>query len=236
MPKIWGYKFSYEVTGKINSYYFFVIESNQCLFTQYIRFMKPNFLKCDSEILVSNNQISSLIKTISPNCLIKSYTNGGYDISENEIFSILKFALGGYIHHDYKSTGELQCQWNRTNIHNVIIDREPINLELKSKEIIDNYFKPVINNLIPQLNSLSKIDAILNNFNELKLPDVEPPALSICFPYSQQLVMGLLLANILNRKDKAQLTKKYLELASTYGEDNYGYIELLVKAGLFYKS
>ncbi|HRG29369.1 MAG TPA: hypothetical protein PLJ00_15835 [Chitinophagales bacterium] len=48
--------------------------------------------------------------------------------------------------------------------------------------------------------------------------------------------MGLLLANILNRKDKAQLTKKYLELASTYGEDNYGYIELLVKAGLFYKS
>ena len=66
-----GYKFSYEVTGKINSYYFFVIESNQCLFTQYIRFMKPNFLKCDSEILVSNNQISSLIKTISPNCLIK---------------------------------------------------------------------------------------------------------------------------------------------------------------------
>ena len=66
-----GYKFSYEVTGKINSYYFFVIESNQCLFTQYIRFMKPNFLKCDSEISVSNNQISSLIKTISPNCLIK---------------------------------------------------------------------------------------------------------------------------------------------------------------------
>jgi len=62
------------------------------------------------------------------------------------------------------------------------------------------------------------------------------PALSICFPYSQQLVMGLLLANILNRKDKVQLTKKYLELASTYGEDDYGYIELLVKAGLFYKS
>lgn len=231
-----GYKFSHEVKDNINLYYFFVKESNQCLFTQYIRFMRPNFLKCDSEISVSNKQISSLIKTISPNCLINSYTNGGYDISENETFSILKFALGAYIYHEKILTGEHKFQWNRINMYNITIDREPISLELKSKEIIDTYFKPVVNNLIPQLDSISKIDAIINNFNELKLPDVEPPTLSICFPYSQQFVMGLLLANYLNRADKIQLTTKYLELAASYGEDDYGYIELLKKAGRFYNN
>lgn len=152
-------------------------------------------------------------------------------------FSIFKVALNKYMHPKNAEDIKKGYEWSGMYSHTISIDeQQPINYEKKAKEIVQTFFNPVIEKIIPQTDSLEKMDAILNNFKELKEAIEEPPVLSVCFPYSQQLAMGLILANYTNRKDKKEVTEKYISLAKEYGEDDYGYLDLLFKAANYFQN
>lgn len=233
----YGFNIDDEKKDLPNTYYFFSKAKSDFLYSQYLRFMKPNFIKCDSEIKISNKCISELVKKINPTCQIKDYTNGGLPMFENESFSILKIGIDKYVHPDNVNDIKSGYEWDRMSSQKIYIDdKQPINYENKAVEIVNTFFNPILEKIIPQTDSLVKIDAILNDFKELKQEKEEPPVLSICFPYSQQLAMGLILANYTNREDKKELTEKYVSLATEYGEDDYGYLDLLFKAAKYFQN
>lgn len=47
-----GFKFDFDKRELTNSYYFFTKETESFKYIQYLRFMKPNFIKCDSELKI----------------------------------------------------------------------------------------------------------------------------------------------------------------------------------------
>ncbi len=219
-----------------NSYYYFNKNQGEFTYRLCLRFMKSHYIKCDAVLTLYNKQISALIKEIDPSCTILQYTQGGLEDFESEDYTIFRFNLNAYL--DPRNSDEIEqgYQWVRVyEIDFYVDDKEPVNYEAKANQLLETYFIPVIHKILPRTNQLKELDAILNNFDELRSEKLEPPVVSACFPSAQQYVMGLILANHLDRPDKAELTAKYVALANEYGEDSFGYLNLLYKAAEYFK-
>ncbi|MBS1613494.1 MAG: hypothetical protein JST49_11795 [Bacteroidetes bacterium] len=230
----YGYKYIENKKGVSNTYYLFELESNGFVYRQQLRFIKPNFLQYDSLVTISSPQLSNETKRIDPTYSVTRYYSAWED-NETEDFSICEIEMNHYCHPDNKEARK-SFMWNRMKSLSVPITElvSEDDLSKISEEVYAIFFKPVLEEIVPATNSLSKIDAILNNLPQLSEADAEIPPLSICSPYSQQLVFGLILANYLNRSDKSLISAKYKAEADKYDEDSYGYIDLLHKAYSFY--
>ena len=212
-----------------NHYYYFNASKGDIRYKQFIRFSKPNYLSYDSNVDVYSQEINNLILSIDPDTQIQR-DNYGYLFSELGSYCILRFGLQHYTHPENRDLLK-KYRWKRTKINLKYVEKKSLtegDVPKISKELYATFFRPVIDEIIPRTDTLEKIDAILNNLPELKEPVIKPPVLSVCFPYLQQLTMGLLVANYLDRPDKKELTEKYMELAKTYENDRFGYLNLIV--------
>jgi hypothetical protein len=235
LVKQYGFEFKSEIKSSSNHYYFFEKNEKDYKYIQYLRFKKPNFISCDSEIKIFNKNVTELIKKIKSDCVFYTYTNGGVENFESDEYSLFSIEMDKFIHPKNSKSSIEGFEWNRMLSESIYVNEGKVDVLKKAKEIVEAFFTPLIHLIIPKIDTLNKIDNILNNFNELEVKNTEPPALSICFPLSQQYLMGLLIAHITNRSDKDFITEKYKELAENYGEDSFGYIDMIFKTIDYFK-
>jgi hypothetical protein len=218
-----------EVEDNPHRYFIFSLNRGDFVYHFSLRFYKPNFIKYNVNFSFSNNSISSLVQQINPQTL-----------ENNEEWIMCNMNLNDFLTESNKDSILHGFKWVGDGSLEAYVDNIPINKErlpIIAQEMYETFFKPVLFRIIPALNTLEKIDKILNNLPELRQNNSELPLLtSLWHPHSHQLVLGVILANYLNRPDKLQITDKYLKLAEEYGEDDYGYINLLHDAVKYFRS
>lgn len=225
-----------ETSNRSQHFYFFEIKKNNMTYEQILRFVRPHFICYDSTIYAHNEEIDKLILKIDPFIEIRRYY-AGVPFFEKQSFSIFGLSLHHYMAPENANRRE-SFEWNKMFLADTCIRKENITIKDTpdiTQDVVNTFFRPVIEEIIPKTDSLDKIDSFLNDLPELKKSGVEPPIVSAFYPYQQQIVMGLILANYLERADRKELTEKYLELASNYKEDASGYIDLLYKAADYFQ-
>ncbi|WP_308993067.1 hypothetical protein QLS71_011275 [Mariniflexile litorale] len=167
-----------------------------------IRYMKPNYLKTQVQLKIYFFKINEILKPIFP-----AYLPNGIPTINLDIDDYLK-ANGKLMEADYHL--QIDDDNGYTNV----------NYELKASEIVKRYFICVIKDILPKIDSHSKL---FNTINEADLFIGNDIKLSpLCFPIQFQICSGLALCAIIDDKNNPQLIEKYMDYMNTEfkeGED-----------------
>ena len=223
-------------------YYTFQFDFLDVYYVLTIRFFKSNYLKYDADVNIYSKEINALIKTISHNTQLRRDKHGNDEIETSE-FSILIFRLDTYLHPDNAINVATSYKWNQMKSLSFYIDGKKMNkpfyedVEVNEERITEvvneikvNFIDTIQNKIYPKADSIESIYTILNG----NIISEDIPVLSVCYPYSQQLTMGFILVNYLNKPNKKELSEKYLKVVNNYGEDRYGYLALFYQAASYF--
>lgn len=237
IPKVEPYGFHPAfLKDKTPSTFLFEKIDGNFLYGQRFRFTKSHYVAFDSTLNVYNQKFSDLILKIDPFAKVYRFNKGGESLEEVADFTIMEFRLEHYTAPENREAIKNGFQWSGMCTNNTKIWRDgkvlDEDIEPTANAVFSEYFVPVIETIIPRINSLDKIDSIVNDVPGLldENINIDTIILSPFSPVAHRYLVGIVLANYFDRKDKERLTARYEEILRMYPNDMYGYVPLSIKA------
>lgn len=190
----------------------------------------------DVNLKIYNKNFSALVRKIDSRAIV--YRDDYFGLTEEKKdFTIMDIPFSSYLSLENKNAIENGFSWNRTAFTRVKIKRDgdvaENEIDIVARKIFEMYFISTMESIIPRTNSLEKIDAIVNDLPDILKEGSEIPTVSAFYPRLHQFFVAIILANYLERKDRRELTERYLhEMDISHYElgDNYGYVAIIKKA------
>jgi hypothetical protein len=165
-----------------------------------IGFIRPNFLKYSNYLSVSSPQVTEEYMKVDP-----VFTGR---------WRILSFNLDTFL-----NPQNADGFYNTGNTTGTYITKTPESeeeLERNAAELYNVYFKPVIEQIVPQTNSLAKLDHLLSGSKAIY--DVNKPLKIRVYSDTlvRQVLASVLVAKVVNRPNYPELVKRYLKYAEKF--------------------
>jgi len=176
-----------------------------------IIFIKPNFLKYDNYLSVSSPETTEVIRSLDPSF------NG-------EIWKILSIRLNSYLH---PKNSDGYHNSNETIDKNIETEPDTAGIEDLSNDLFQTYFLPCINRIIPETNSLVKIDSLLNQVPNLMELNKAIKIRVHSETLVHQVLAGAIIAKLVDSPNYGFVAKRYLAYAEKFPLGKIGDIDLM---------
>jgi len=166
-----------------------------------------------SGLNIAHAAITDIYKQIDP----------GYDY---EYFYPLQIGLNAYIHPSngiYKYTHDAV----EMDIKHTLLSKP---IEAVANDLFTLFYAPMFDTLIPSLDSIEKLDGIINGFPDVFNYEKDLHTIQYSNGLADQFIIGLITAKLLGRPDYSKLADRYLYEYKEYAPGSVECADLLRKA------